>query len=109
MYCSKCGNEISDEAVVCPKCGCLVEGKKAPALRNSGKISSTKRVAKAFMLLGVIVTAFCCLIPLLWTVPMYNSYCRKIETGEKVDTGFKFCCLLFVNTIAGIIMLCDQD
>ncbi|MBR4172999.1 MAG: zinc ribbon domain-containing protein [Clostridia bacterium] len=22
--CSKCGNEINDEAVICPKCGCAV-------------------------------------------------------------------------------------
>lgn len=22
MFCSKCGNEIMDEAVICPKCGC---------------------------------------------------------------------------------------
>ena len=25
-YCSKCGNELFDEAVICPKCGCAVEG-----------------------------------------------------------------------------------
>lgn len=25
MFCSKCGNEIHDEAVVCPKCGCPTE------------------------------------------------------------------------------------
>ena len=24
MFCSKCGNELLDEAVVCTKCGCLV-------------------------------------------------------------------------------------
>lgn len=24
-YCSKCGSEINDEAVVCPKCGCETE------------------------------------------------------------------------------------
>ena len=23
-YCSKCGNELFDEAVICPKCGCAV-------------------------------------------------------------------------------------
>ena len=23
MYCSKCGNQLNDEAVVCPKCGCI--------------------------------------------------------------------------------------
>lgn len=25
MFCSKCGNEIYDEAVICPKCGCPTE------------------------------------------------------------------------------------
>lgn len=24
MFCSKCGSEINDEAVICPKCGCAV-------------------------------------------------------------------------------------
>ncbi|MBQ7045910.1 MAG: zinc-ribbon domain-containing protein [Clostridia bacterium] len=27
-YCQKCGNELLDEAVMCPKCGCTVEGKQ---------------------------------------------------------------------------------
>ncbi len=26
MFCSKCGKEINDEAVVCPNCGCAVNG-----------------------------------------------------------------------------------
>ena len=28
MFCSKCGHEISDEAVVCTNCGCAVNGAK---------------------------------------------------------------------------------
>lgn len=28
MFCSKCGNEILDEAVICPKCGCETVSKK---------------------------------------------------------------------------------
>ena len=27
-YCTKCGSEIADEAVVCPKCGCAVDNVK---------------------------------------------------------------------------------
>ncbi len=27
-YCSKCGNQVFDEAVICPKCGCEVEQKQ---------------------------------------------------------------------------------
>lgn len=112
MYCSKCGNEVVDEAVICTKCGCLLPGKNlqtrtAPS-QQTDEISSTKKAAKVFMLIGLIFSAFS-LIPLIWTIPMYNSYCNKIENGEKVETGFKVCCLLFVNAIAGLIMLCDND
>ena len=31
MFCSKCGKEINDEAVVCVHCGCPVQSKAAPA------------------------------------------------------------------------------
>ncbi len=27
MFCSKCGKEINDDAVICVHCGCKVEGK----------------------------------------------------------------------------------
>lgn len=28
MYCKKCGEEINDEAVICPKCGCETDAKQ---------------------------------------------------------------------------------
>ena len=31
MFCSKCGNEIDDEAVICVHCGCAVQGRYIPA------------------------------------------------------------------------------
>ena len=34
MFCSKCGKEINDEAVVCIHCGCAIENKKV-SLANS--------------------------------------------------------------------------
>ena len=30
MFCRKCGEEINDEAVICPKCGCETGNKKEP-------------------------------------------------------------------------------
>ena len=36
-YCSKCGNQPVDEAVVCPKCGCAVEGAK---INNNPNLST---------------------------------------------------------------------
>ena len=39
MFCGECGNEVSDKAVVCPKCGCSVVS-SAP-VRNSAVSPST--------------------------------------------------------------------
>ena len=37
-FCSKCGKEIVDEAVVCPNCGCAVEGSRHPNA-SSGEVN----------------------------------------------------------------------
>ncbi len=36
-YCEKCGNELFDEAVICPKCGCAVRYEKT---QRTGKPSA---------------------------------------------------------------------
>lgn len=35
MFCSKCGKEISDEAVICPSCGCATSNFHAPKIENN--------------------------------------------------------------------------
>ncbi|MBR2441835.1 MAG: hypothetical protein IKB20_02055 [Clostridia bacterium] len=49
------------------------------------------------------------IIPLAWCLPMTISYCKKIKENRPISTSFKVCTLLFVNLIAGILMLCDKD
>ena len=105
-FCSTCGKEIMEEAVICPNCGCLVE--KASQKNNSE--SGLKIAAKIFMILGTIGLGISCfLIPLAWCIPMTVVYFSKTKKGEPIGTGFKVCCLLFVSLIAGILMLCDED
>ena len=104
-YCSKCGNELLDDAVICPKCGCAVEGMRNPETVDNR--SGLQTAAKIFMIIGCIAIGWC-LIPLAWCIPMTVSYFGKTERGERVSTGFKICTLLFVNMIAGILMLCDD-
>ena len=50
-----------------------------------------------------------CLIPLAWQIPMTVVVGKKMKTGEQIGTGFKVCVLLFVNIIAGILLLCRQE
>ena len=38
-FCSKCGKEIVDEAVVCPNCGCAVAGASMSIDKNAGEVS----------------------------------------------------------------------
>lgn len=104
-YCRNCGTQVDDNAVICIHCGCAIETNK-----TKNETSSTlKTVAKVFMLLGCIVSAFFWLIPLCWTIPMTIKYWRDVEYNYPTSTAFKICSLLFVSFIAGILMLCDDN
>lgn len=103
-YCTHCGAEMLDDAVVCVKCGCAVN-EPAKATDNDGTM---KLLVKIFMILGCISIGWT-LIPLAWCIPMTVSAFRKLDAGEKFSTGFKVCTLIFVSLVAGIIMLCSDD
>lgn len=104
-YCTKCANELLDEAVICPKCGCPTE---AWNKSKSSDADALKTVSKIFMIIGCVVMGFW-LIPLAWCIPMTVSYCNKLSRHEPVSLAFKVCTLLFVSQVAGICMLCDSD
>lgn len=82
-YCSKCGNMIDDDAVVCLKCGCLVGGQikpnkptakpTTPAISNAldakisfldwlplalGVIAIVSAIVKSILMLGVLLEFF---------------------------------------------------
>lgn len=48
-YCSKCGNELMDEAVICPKCGCPVENAEKPKKKRK------KGLKIALIIFGVLM------------------------------------------------------
>ena len=120
MYCTNCGNQIDDNAVICTKCGCLTEaGKKMNLPRelsqqnsNQGQASSSNKtlgtIAKVFMIISTVFMGLY-IIPLIWCLPMTLSLSRKLKNNEPISIGFKICILLFVNTIAGILLLCMKD
>lgn len=53
MYCSKCGKEIMDEAVVCPGCGCLVQGKQ---IAQQSNVDET--ISGGLVLLSILIPLF---------------------------------------------------
>lgn len=124
-YCSKCGTKLFDEAVICVNCGCPVENisqftPQTPTSEQTANFftpqppyvqeTSVTKVAKIFMIIGTIGMAlYTCCIGLAWCLPMTISYWNKIKRGEPISLCFKVCSLLFVNMIAGILMLCDNN
>ena len=102
-YCAHCGKELLDEAVICPGCGCEVNEKKPIIEEDDKKIFAL--LIKIFMVIGCIAIGWT-LIPLIWAIPMTVYAFRKLDAKEPMGIGFKICVLLFVNLIAGILLLC---
>ncbi len=60
-YCSHCGSEIMDEAVICPKCGCPVEGsslaKKAPKTTLNADLIAYLKIGNVVLLALLLLLA----------------------------------------------------
>lgn len=104
-FCPTCGKELIDEAEFCTGCGCAVQNKqKQPQPATDGLATA----AKVFLIIGCIAGGWA-LIPLAWLLPITISIFKKLNKGEAIGTGLKVCALLFVNMIAGILLLCRSD
>jgi len=103
-YCTHCGAELVDDAVLCIHCGCQTEKGKP---QTQAKDDSIQTVIKVFLIFGCISLGWL-LVPLAWCIPITVSIFRKMNAGEPISTGLKVCSLLFVNLIAGICLLCSD-
>ena len=122
-FCTNCGTQLEDNVNFCTSCGAALSQPQQqaqsqqtyaqpqygqPMYAQPAKESGLATAAKIFMIISTVVTGIY-ILPLAWCLPMTLSYFKKLKTGQPVSTGFKVCTLLFVNTIAGILMLCDKD
>ncbi|MFA6874510.1 MAG: zinc-ribbon domain-containing protein [Bacilli bacterium] len=109
-YCSHCGAELLDDAVVCPKCGCAVNNatvKEATTESVKSEEDTLGMVAKVFLLISCICMGFC-IIPLAWCIPITVSIWHSLDEKRPISVGTKVCALIFVSQIAGILLLCDD-
>ena len=55
-YCSHCGAEVSDEAVICMKCGCAIKSAPKPANQEASNLQDTKSnsLMVAAIVLGIV-------------------------------------------------------
>ena len=106
-YCTKCGKECMDEAVICPNCGCAFASKPIEK-EDKKRVTALQTAIKVLLVIGTIIQGVL-LVPLLWCIPMTVSYCKKVDKGEHVGAGFAICTILFVSTLGGFLMLFDRS
>ena len=90
-YCSKCGNELHDEAGICPKCGCPVENTNFAA-----KAAQKAKVASA-SLLNLIAFVINILLFLFWAAVLIMA-----EPPEKTDGDYHVTFDMFTGIITDI-------
>ena len=90
-YCSKCGNALHDEAVICPKCGCPVENTNFAA-----KAAQKAKVASA-SLLNLIAFVINILLFLFWAAVLIMA-----EPPEKTDGDYHVTFDMFTGIITDI-------
>lgn len=70
MFCSKCGKEIMDEAVICPNCGCYTENsqKKNTASSDFMAIQQFASAAGSLKVMGIFAAILCFGIGIIFTI-----------------------------------------
>lgn len=92
-YCSKCGNQLLDEAVICPKCGCMV-GQVNTIKQNKVNISNDVTESEIcpssfrWLLISLIGIAYLCFL--------------FIMVFRKYALGFLILALMFVCAVVGM-------
>ena len=74
MFCVECGAAINDNAVVCPKCGVAVAGRKVA-------IASNTQVPN-HMVGAILSTVFCCLIGGIIAIVYASQVNTKLAQGD---------------------------
>ena len=75
-YCSKCGKEIMDEAVVCPNCGCATgdfynRSRSSTYSSDYPIVKEFSAKAKKVKTLGIIALILCCGIGIIFSIAIW--------------------------------------
>ena len=92
MFCSKCGNQIMDEAIICPNCGCPTNNynqfnKTANPQKNAFPNYNLQKELADAKTLGLIAIISGLFIPLIgWICGGIGvSKCNKLLSSFSID------------------------
>lgn len=78
MFCSKCGNEIDNEALICPKCGCATANMALQKSTASAKTSEeTDTLATCAIVFAILAPIVGLILGIIGTVKYRNEAYKK--------------------------------
>lgn len=91
MFCSKCGAQIMDEAVVCPKCGCATRGTQPTKIATSSPASveqpvNVNNTINSIRTLGIVSIVFALLFALVGWI---CSIIGIVKSNSLINMGVK--------------------
>ena len=97
MFCSKCGHEINDEAVICVHCGCSVENKATAPAANNNDAPNT-----GFAILGFLIPLVGLILYLVYkdTAPLKAKSAGK---GALIGVIVSVAVSVFYSIVMGVI------
>ena len=82
-FCANCGNQMMDNAVVCPACGAPAEAQAAPAATNPVKAAAKKLDPKVVKLGAIAVAAIAVIAIIIAIIAGGGGYkkalCRNVN------------------------------
>ena len=90
-YCSKCGKEINDDAVICMNCGCRVDGKATGSSAPVGQLKTNRSLLK-FILLSLITFGIYGLVVMSSVSTDINTIASRYD-GKKT---MHYCLVVFI-------------
>ena len=70
-YCRNCGNEVSDAAIICPKCGCSVDYENKMNFNN--QVPTNTESYSVMSILGMVFAFVESLVGLILSIVAYND------------------------------------
>lgn len=97
-FCQKCGKEIMDEAVVCPGCGCSVEGGSASNIQSSTTAPKLEEGEKRGLATAALVCSF--------LLPIAGIICGIIGAVKYKTAKLKNQCIAAIPISIVVWILC---
>ena len=129
MYCSKCGQEIHSEAMICPFCGCATNNFSNSTTANNSlystdylRIHEFSAKASTIKTLGIFAAIFMFGFGIIFSIIIWvktsnmkvpkvhttnpNELAELADAQRKVDLGERLACLPLIPVILLLLFVC---